>query len=199
MVARPRKFTDKVLLEVARRCLLEHGPSVSTTVIADEIGISQAALFKRFGTKEKLIIAALCQLPADYPMLEVLKRGPGPEPIRDQLIELGTFLVALFRQIVPCFSVMAAAGVDSQILSRPDSPPVLGREAWTSWFEIAQAQGRVRPLDASVTAVAFIGFLQARPFREHIIGDMGLTCTDGEYVTQIVDLLLTGMLPEGAK
>ena len=45
---RPRQFSDDELLQTARRCFLEHGPGVSTGLIAEELGVSQAALFKRF-------------------------------------------------------------------------------------------------------------------------------------------------------
>ena len=58
-MVRPRLFSDAEILQVARRCFLEHGPAVSTTVIASEVGLSQAALFKRFGTKQNLMLLAL--------------------------------------------------------------------------------------------------------------------------------------------
>jgi AcrR family transcriptional regulator len=197
-VARPRKFTDDEIISVTQRCILTHGPGVSTTVIAEAVGMSQAALFKRFQTKERLIIAALCQPPTDLPILDMIRQGPGPRPIEDQLIAIGTLLLALFRNLVPCISMMAAAGIDTRVLSRPDSPAILGRKAWTQWFEAAQAQGRIRKIDSAATAVAFIGMLQARPFRELIIGDNGLTCSDQAYVTQVVHLLYAGMQPEAA-
>jgi hypothetical protein len=47
-----------------------------------------------------------------------------------------------------------------------------------------------------VMAVGFIGMLKARPFREIILGDHGLQCTDEEYVTQLVDQLWSGIAPE---
>ncbi len=161
--------------------------------------MSQAALFKRFGTKERLIVAALCQAPEKMPFLDKLRKGPGPDPIPDQLASLGTELVGIFRHLVPCLAMLAASGVNPHLLSRPDSPPVVGRKAWTHWLQAAQDQGRLRPFDAASVAVAFIGMLHARPFRELIIGDKGLTCTDLEYVQQIVDLFWVGMAPEEAR
>ena len=58
-MVRPRQFTDEQILASARKSLLEHGPGVSTAKIAKAVGMSQAALFKRFGSKEDLLIAAL--------------------------------------------------------------------------------------------------------------------------------------------
>ena len=56
---RPRKISDEDILDVARECLLEQGVNVSTQVIAKRLGVSQATLFKRFGTKVKLLQMAL--------------------------------------------------------------------------------------------------------------------------------------------
>ena len=66
---RPRQFTDEDILTATQACILELGPSVSTTVIAGRVGMSQAALFKRFGTKEKLFLE----------LQEILARQPGSE------------------------------------------------------------------------------------------------------------------------
>ena len=56
-------FTDEEIIAATQRCVFKHGPAVSTTVIANEVGMSQGAIFKRFGTKERLILAALSQSP----------------------------------------------------------------------------------------------------------------------------------------
>jgi len=197
-LSRPRRFTDVEIIAATQRCVLAHGPSVSTTVIADEVGMSQAALFKRFGTKERLIVTALCQQTEAMPLFERLSKGPSEAPIRDQMIDMGTELVAIFRHIVPCFAMLAASGFDLAGLATPDSPPALVRKAWTQWFLAAQDQGRVRSFDPASMAVAFIGMLHARPFREIVIGDKGLTCSDQSYVEQVVDLFWGGMAPEEA-
>jgi AcrR family transcriptional regulator len=38
---------------------MEHGYGVTGQVIADKVGLSQPALFKRFGTKQELFMQAL--------------------------------------------------------------------------------------------------------------------------------------------
>ncbi len=58
-MARPRNLTDTQILYEARACFLEHGAAVSTTVIAERLGISHGVLFQRFGTKDQLLRAAL--------------------------------------------------------------------------------------------------------------------------------------------
>ena len=64
---RPRKHSDEDILTATRQCVLDHGAQVSTELIADAAGVSQATLFKRFGTKDNLLRLALCtQIAADW-------------------------------------------------------------------------------------------------------------------------------------
>ena len=161
--------------------------------------MSQGALFKRFGTKEHLIVSAFSHAAGKIPLIERLQQGPSDDPIPDQMVALGTELIALFRHLVPCMTMLSTSSLASQLMKGPDSPCVRGRKAWTRWFEIAQSQGRTRTFDATAMAVAFTGMLHARPFREEIIGDMGLTCSDADYVTEVVGLIWGGMAPEVSK
>lgn len=60
-VARSRLSPDarrEQILSVAITCFAEHGPSVSTTTIAERAGISVGLLFHYFPTKETLWLAA---------------------------------------------------------------------------------------------------------------------------------------------
>ena len=56
---RPKKVSDEYILQTVRRCLVEQGGSVSTQFIADQVGVSQATLFKRFGSKSNLLQSAI--------------------------------------------------------------------------------------------------------------------------------------------
>ena len=161
--------------------------------------MSQGALFKRFGTKEHLIISAFSQMAESFPLIGRLRQGPTADAIPDQMIALGTELLTLFRHLVPCMSMLAASSIGRDLMSGPSSPPVVGRKAWTQWFQMAQDQGRACAFDPAAMAVAFTGMLHARPFREIVIRDKGLTCSDEDYVSEIVRLLWGGMAPKGAE
>lgn len=191
---RPRQFTDEDILDATQACILELGPSVSTTVIADRVGMSQAAIFKRFGTKEKLVLAALCRPMERHPISQLLGEGPTEEPIRDQMINMGEAILAVMRHVVPCMAMLHAAGINpAEHLRHEDSPPIKGRKMLTQWFRLAIEQGRVRTFNPHVMAVAFIGMLKARPFREIILADTALKCSDRDYVIQLVDILWAGI------
>src|ERR671927_1546002 len=98
-MARPRQLSDEALLATARRCFLEHGPGVSTQVIARELGVSQPALFKRFATKDALLHAALAPARADWPRL--VEEPPGEGDVREQLVAIALELSSFFERLVP--------------------------------------------------------------------------------------------------
>ncbi|MFN7134425.1 MAG: TetR/AcrR family transcriptional regulator, partial [Myxococcales bacterium] len=129
-MARPRQITDEQILEEARRCFLEHGPSVSTEVVAGRLQISQAVLFKRFRTKEELLIAALRPDP-DPAWVRIVEEGPDERPLREQLRQLAPLVTAWFDEIVPCIAVLRASSIDLRRLVTPGCPlpPVRAQRA----------------------------------------------------------------------
>ena len=194
MVPRPTTISTEHLVQVAGQVFLDQGVGAATSEIARQAGVSEAAIFKRFGTKEKLILAALCRPMQRHPISQLLGEGPTDEPIREQMINMGEAILAVMRHVVPCMAMLHAAGINpAEHLRHEDSPPIRGRKMLTRWFRLAIEQGRVRSFDPHVMAVAFIGMLKARPFREIILADTALKCSDRDYVIQLVDLLWAGI------
>jgi len=195
-MARPRQHSDDEILEVARKCFLRDGPSVSTTVIAAELDMSQAALFKRFGTKSALMIAALAP-PEKAAWLDEVAGGPDERPIDVQLVEIAVRLDSFFAEIVPGLSVLKSSGIDmKELLSKFDvPPPVRGLQALATWFGAAVAQGRMRPCNPVSTALMFFGPLHSRAFMAHIIGP-SLPVGDDSFLQDFVSVMWTGLAPE---
>ena len=193
-MARPRRFTDEEILAATQSCILEHGPSVSTTMIAEKLGVSQAALFKRFGTKEQMIIGALRQPLQRNAVVDLLADGPSDAPICEQLTTIGLAMIKVMRHVVPCMAMLHAAGLNIESDDTTDEmPPIQVRRMLVAWLQSAIDAGRLKPVDPHIVAVGFIGMLHARPFREIIVGDRDLACSDQEYVTQLVSSLLDGL------
>ena len=193
---RPKTISDSDLLKIACQCFIENGPSVSTTLIAQAAGVSQATLFKRFKNKEQLMAMALTH---EAPVLLQKIESPATDrAIRDQLHEMCSFMVAIFRVVVPRFMCLAASGSNtpSQIFGGEHGPPALTRKKLTEWLKQAQAQGQLGAFDPDSFAVGLIGMMQTRTFREVALGDLTLNRSDEEYVTAIIDLLWSGIAPK---
>lgn len=196
-MARPRQISDTEILEVARSCFIEQGPSVSTTVIADQLGISQAALFKRFGTKQELMLAAL--MPPERPAwIQAVERGPDERPVQQQLQEIARSIADFFDTLIPRIATIKASGLDmAKLLNcRYEVPPPLrGATALIAWLQALKDQGRIGPCDPTTTALMLIGALQGRAFLSHIMdaSDPGLLTY---HPDQLVENLWRGIAPE---
>ena len=93
---RPQKFSDKDILEKTRDCLLAHGVGVSTQVIAQSVGMSEANIFKRFGTKENLIKKSLLHSIESHPIFSMLSQSPRSGDALKQLEGVCMALVTFF-------------------------------------------------------------------------------------------------------
>jgi AcrR family transcriptional regulator len=196
---RPRQVSDEDILDTARRMFLEHGPSVSTTVIAQEVGLSQAALFKRFHTKHDLLLRALS--PIDAPgWILLVEKGVDDRPILDQLRHIAREMTVFFDQLIPCLAMLRAAVDPREIMARhPNPPPVRGRRALAAWFAEAADRGLVRSVEPGSAAQALIGAMHGRAFMKHVTADIQPSpYQDDEldpYVEHLLDVLWRGLAP----
>ncbi|MCP4500384.1 MAG: TetR/AcrR family transcriptional regulator [Deltaproteobacteria bacterium] len=191
-MARPQKYSDEDILKGARRVFTEKGMHASTQEVADAIGISQAALFKRFGTKEKLVIAAL--LPDALPnFLVKLQAGPDERPLMEQLHGLGCVMGKFFEQMIPTVAAMGS-DLHSLLHAEDPPPPVRVMMALTSFLRTAHDDGRLRCESPKVCATLFLGSLYQRAFLLYIHPDMPLPPVE-QHVADALSLLWTGIAP----
>ena len=194
---RPRQFSDDELLQTARRCFLEHGPGVSTGVIAEALGVSQGALFKRFKTKQALMVEALA--PIERPAwIDEVEAGPDDRPVPEQLREVVEHIDAFFTQLLPCIAVLKAAGLGPTDAMREQQvpPPVLAHRALSGFFRRLHAQGRAQITNPQSTAMAFLGALHARHMLGHVLGPHAPKL-EPDFPQSLVELLWAGISPSG--
>ena len=196
-MGRPRTKSDDEILETARSCFLEFGPGVPTQRIAEEVGLSQPALFRRFGSKQELMLQALMP-PAEPPWLETVRSGVDDRPIVDQLVEVGVAASRYFGQMTPAMMMLRASGIEPRaILERYDvPPPVTAIRMLTAWFSQAMEEGRIRRLDAQEVAIGFIGTVHGRCFLQHIGAGLPVFNSVEDSIRIHCDALCLGLLPE---
>jgi len=195
---RPRQITDKEILAGARAAFLEHGASLSTTAIAEALGVSQAVLFQRFGTKERLLIAALAPNPRP-PWVDRFENGPDDSDIREQLLDIATEFTSYFEEVVPCITVLHEAGLGiDDVCEECDAPPPLQiHRILASWLERAASRGLIETSNTQALALAFQGALQIRPFLSHIAPQHLPKKGREGFLKAVVEVFWAGMHPTG--
>ena len=196
-MARPRTITDDVLLRIARSCFLEHGPAVSTTAIAEAVGLSQAALFKRFGSKQELMLQALLP-PPEPAWLALLVAGPDARPIIEQLMEIGIAAGRFFEKMTPAMMTLKASGIDfAKVFCRYETPPpARALQLLTAWFQAAMDEGRIRQINPLNVAMSFMGAIHGLNFLQHVAGNWMPFPPLEQAVETHCDVLCLGLLPE---
>ncbi len=194
-MARTKTVSDTEVLQEARRCFLAHGPGVSTEVIAEALEISQPAIFKRFGTKKALMLAALLP-PAVPDWVHALEDGPDDRPIVEQLREVIRQAAAFFAEVVPAMMVIRSSGISHEELLASFKTPVVAKRTLIGWLLRSAERGLIRPVDSEAAAMMMLGALQFRAFMVQITGSAPSRSSDEEYVDHLVDLLVHGLAPE---
>lgn len=201
-MGRPKQQSDEEILKVAKECFVLQGPGVSTTVIAERAGISQASLFKRFGTKEELMIRAL--IPYDRPpWTEQVEKGPDPnrDDLPEQLLEITRLLWTFIKDMTPRISALRASGVPFECFCKrfKTPPPIHGQRAIANWFRIAEQQGRILGSNPDHLALILTSALHGRCFFKHTLGQRFTKQDDEAYLESLADLLWKSIAPKNEK
>lgn len=194
---RPRLLSDEQILDGARDCFLQHGPAISTAHIAAELGLSQATLFKRFGTKDELMLKAL--LPrADEPLFALLNAGPTDRSTQEQLEAIAHSCLNMLYRVIPCMMTLRAAneGAAHAAMRDPNSGPLRVQAALQGWILRAQAHGLLREVAPRILMSAFLGALRNRTFTTHLTGAARDPAEERRFVHDLVQLLLDGAGPQ---
>ncbi len=190
-MARPQKVTDEAILAAARAYFVEQGTHASTDLLADQLGVSSAALFQRFGTKHNLLLAALT--PTVPAWIATLDEGPTDADVREQLEAVATDLLRFLREALPCILALKTQ-VDVEIPMHEGKPaPVIVQQKLSRFITLAQAQGRLGAGDPMAIAQALVGGIQARVMLEHLGGIS--PGEDADRVHALIDVLFAGIAP----
>jgi AcrR family transcriptional regulator len=202
-MARTPSITDEELLRYAREVFLEHGIRATTAEVAGRAGVSEALLFKRFRTKDRLFMSAMQADPAPHEVawLSGLDARVGQGELREHLVEIGIDAVRFFRTLMPLV-MMSWSNLSEEELAQHhahrDSPPFVSRRRVEAYFEAERRRGRIRAsCDSEVLARFYVGALFNYASWEVMLGAYDPRPLGAEaYVRGIVDLLWRGIGPE---
>lgn len=190
MGARSR-FTDPELLAAAREVFLRDGVDATTASIAARAGVSEALLFKRFGSKEELRQRALAAHRPDWFRLLAADGDP-----RETLEAVGNALIEDMRREMPATMLSWSRNPTDHWRDHVgEPPPVTGMKALAAWFEAQMRAGRLRRADPEIVARAFSGALVAFSMSEMTGLADHLPLASTTFVRGLVDAWWRGLAP----
>jgi len=194
-MARTKKISNEQILVAARKMFDAHGFSATTSQIAEAAGISEGSIFRRWSSKDDLLIAALgVQRPPWVDGLEALSEDE-ERPVAEQLEWLGLQMLDFFREHIPKMTAVLACGMAmrQKFMRSDNAPPVVGVRAVTEYFANLRKQGRIRFTDPEVAARMFVAAMV-----HYAMADIGglndlMPMPRETYVRGVVDNLLRGI------
>ncbi len=189
-MARTPTIRDEDILAAARHVFLARGMLGTSAEVAAKAGISEGTIFKRFKTKAQLFEAAM-RGPGQPPAFAVLLRERlGQEPVRETLFEAGLLALDFYQKLMP-LTMMAWANPASRASF---SGGMRGIKALAEHLSTEMDAGRIRRGSAEALARAYLGSLANYAAMDVVFGEQD-AMPPREFVTELVDLLWTGIAP----
>jgi AcrR family transcriptional regulator len=198
-MGRPAIIDDEKVLDAAREVFLAKGVNATTSEVAKRAGISQASIFKRFKSKQRLFLSALHAERVRQDWIGVFERRTAEVGVREALVELGLRAISFAGQILPLvlvsWSNRAEFGPPPGFEKGPYSPfsgvermvAVLGRE---------MKAGRLRKHEPWLVARAVIGAVQSYALMSVVLKrPLGPPLEPEAYVRGVVDVVWDGIGP----
>lgn len=196
-MSRPRRVSDEEVFLAVRQAVLEQGPHVSLDVVAERLGVTAPALFRRFGCRTEILLQAL-RPPEQPPFLPHIEAGPDDRPIEAQIADLCVRVSTYLQGVFPCMSALRESGIpiDQVHASYAEPPPLLILRALAAWFTRARAAGLLALSDGDEehVALALLGAVQAPIFIRYI-GKRTEPWDAAAYGRRLAQVFLHGLSP----
>ncbi|MEN9577390.1 MAG: hypothetical protein RJA70_399 [Pseudomonadota bacterium] len=165
-MGRNKKIADTELLVIARQIFSEQGHAASTRDIAHASGISQAALYQRFGSKDELFFRAMVP---EVPDLESFIGPYAPNDPFEDLLAIAERLAGYLRTFMPILlKVLAFPDVGVERLQawhdRLPFKPIA--DALTERFQSLQKDGFIADGNPHASAVTLMSLVHSLAFFE---------------------------------
>lgn len=209
-MARTPRITNQQILEAARQVFLQQGFGASTLEIAQQAGISEASIFKRFSTKEELFFAAM-GIPEKPLWVNELEFLCGKGDLKENLIKVCLEIMEFYRQVLPRIMMLRSRGNTMPELGGKEPRPMLDVKVLTAFLEHEINQGRLRPCDPQTVAQILLGTLMNYVFLEQMSSQVSMPAAElaiGTYlnsedpttevsvfVLSLVDIVWQGIAP----
>lgn len=168
-MGRNKSIDDDEVLAIARETFQRQGHEASTRDVAAAVGVSQAVLFQRFGSKEELFFRAMRPDPLD---VDALFAPYPPDDVLADLLALSERVAAYMRRFMPTLlKVMAVPGVPPARLRawHDELPFPRLAAALTRRFERLADDGLIHRGDAQAQAITLLSAIHATVMFESVL------------------------------
>jgi AcrR family transcriptional regulator len=194
---------DEEVLKAAMKTIVREGYDGATTkLIADEAGINEVTLFRKFHSKENILQAVIMQqrdnalqaLTSAFLSRGVHEDDKGNAPrIATTLTELGDRLIEFMKTRMDLMILLMSEGrrkpsVAKVISSIPQDMTVQLRKL----FEEQMRLKKIRDVDPQLAAVTFLGFLFYYSLMKELFNDKVIKENKG-ILDGFVDIFLNGV------
>lgn len=196
-MGRTKTIGDDEILRRARGVFREGGHGASTREVARAVGISQAVLYQRFGSKEELFARAMFP---DAPDLDSLLGGYPLADVRADLARIGERLVEYLAAHLPTMiHVLAHPGVGRDRLLEAHQrlafrPLLSGLE---DRFRRLRDDGLMGDVDPVAAARTFLAAVHASALFQAMAHGSGHGPQQA-HIEALVDVFWVGLAPGGA-
>ncbi|MEH2197926.1 TetR/AcrR family transcriptional regulator [Nostoc sp.] len=166
-MARTPKITNQQILEAARQVFLQHGFGASTLEIAQQAGISEASIFKRFSTKEELFFAAM-GIPEKPVWVNELESLCGKGNLKENLTNICFKIMEFYSEMLPQIMMLRSRGNALPEPGDKEPRPIRDIKALTAFLQYEINQNRLRPCDPQTVAHILLGSLMNYVLLEQI-------------------------------
>jgi len=190
----PKKDARERLLNTALELICRHGyDGVTTRAIAKRAGVNEVTLFRLFGTKEKLLFAALDR-EADIEQRLPPGGFPATGDVVEDLSRIGNFMLAGMLEKAPLLKLgMTEMQRRPRLWNRIAPAPRTAIELLTGYFDEAARAGLIRNVDSRLAAVVFFSFFFRSFVMTTFLGkDMFITM-DRKAIRDFCSLFVEGL------
>jgi AcrR family transcriptional regulator len=195
IMSRKETYDNDTIIRAARKVFLEQGPGAPTSLIAQEAGVSEGLLFKRFKTKQQLFLTAMTLPETDMDTL--LEERVGRGDVKDNLLraakEISLLLKEMFPSILMLWSNRQATSVDGiHRQSKPESIQFI--RAVEKYLQGEIALGRVTNGDPLIAARVIVGGASNYVFWELMGWDKSIDVGMDEYMQGMINIVWEGLV-----
>jgi AcrR family transcriptional regulator len=171
-MARPVSISEERIVATARELFLEKGIRATAEEVAARLCISEASVFRRFGTKAGLFKAAMRPHWEDPAWLRGLPARVGHGALSDQLHAIAGEAIEYIRAILPLL-MMQWSNASFEFAHMRGHSPSRTLKRLRRYFAAEMALGRLRKQDPEILARAYLGGLHHFVLMEMLLAASG--------------------------